>query len=141
MSTEALQILKCHRRWLKFDREHWLAACAKPQHGLVSWELGLLLEELASHFPQPGHQTHAEIPVVLRKGRHIAMHAHAEWLIIYWPFGNPAALILGEQRHVPVGNTAVLLPPGTAHGVERVTTKHSRISLALRWRCDTNDSN
>ncbi len=136
MPADALEILTIERKWLKFGRGHWLAACAKPGHGLISLELGGLLDELVAHFPQPGHQTHAEIPVVLRKGRHIAMHAHAEWLIIYWPFGNPAALILGEQRHVPVGNTAVLLPPGTAHGVERVTTKHARISLALRWRCD-----
>ena len=120
--------------WLEFDQATWLHACRRPGQGLLGFSP--LLVELTALFPHPGHATHKEMPVVLRPGKDIAVHAHKEHLLIYYPFEHVCALLVDNIRYEPSANTAVYLPPGANHSVETNHTQTPRISVALRWRLE-----
>ena len=138
-AANPMRLIACDPKWLDVPTEQWWAAFSKPSKGIIDAELAKIVDELQRVFPQPGDQSHRPMPVILRSGRHIAPHRHPQHLIVYYPLGHPARMIVQsiDQPNVkvtPVANTAIYLPPNTLHSVERVTTKTPRLSLALRWQ-------
>lgn len=131
-------ILEIDPKWSKISREDWLTACMRPGRGLLLPKLGPLLDELRSHFPQPGGTTHREMPVILRHRDKIDPHAHPEWLILYYPFTHDTPLVVSlhgkEIKYAPRGNSAVMLEPDTEHSVPQNERLEWRLSVALRWR-------
>lgn len=131
-----MKILDCHSKWSEVPAEFWLAQFSKRTKENFDSIIEELLLELCGHFPQPGVQTHAPVPVVLRKGRSIAPHRHPEHVILYYPVGHPCKLLALGEEFTPVKNSAVYLPPDALHSVQANKNKKPRLSLALRWSTD-----
>jgi len=132
-----MKIHYLHERWSTIPGWQWTKALHRPGHMQRDLDLVPLLMELYLLFPGPGRPTHAETPIILEHGKGVDWHSHPEHTLIYYINTSPCALLmrdlLGDHRVTPEANTAIYLPPGTEHAVEKNLSMKSRQSVALRW--------
>lgn len=138
-----MKIIRVSERWGwngDITTADWLAAMTPISQGLRGDGFDGLLDELASHFPQPGRPTHREMPVILAPGKEIRPHAHPEWTMVYFIDAEGSPIVINGQAVWPANNTAILLPPEIPHWVLTNNTERPRISLALRWETENEPS-
>ena len=136
-----MKVIEIDKKWLEVPLDRWLYACRNSHLGIQDDELRCILPELYKHFPQPGKATHVETPIILEQGKEIGVHEHSQWLLVYYVHtGTPPCAVMVEGKRVePENGSALLLRPGVIHGVELSRSVTPRLSIALRWRCSSND--
>ena len=141
-----VKAFKLNPYWVEaFPLARWLKACETPAWGIQDDALREILPELYLLFPQPGVPAHDEMPVIIKKGGEIAMHAHPEWTLLYYVnLGDPVCAVmidLGDEvcRVEPERGTAIMLAPNVQHAVEKSESVEPRLSIALRWKMAPDD--